>query len=50
VPVCLAEFVTPKGQEGLTEACTGETFMLILAWVFERNDFENKGFGTTVEL
>jgi hypothetical protein len=50
VTLCLAEFVTPKRQEGLAEACTEETLMLILVWVFERNDFENYRFGTTVEV
>jgi hypothetical protein len=35
--LCLAEFVTPKRQGGLAEACTEETLMLILVWVFERN-------------
>jgi hypothetical protein len=50
VPLCLAEFVTPKRQGGLAEACAEETLMLILAWVFERNDFENNTFTKTVEI
>jgi uncharacterized protein YqhQ len=39
VPVCLADFVTPKQQGELAEACTEGTLMLILVYVFERNDF-----------
>jgi hypothetical protein len=49
VPLCLAEFVTPKRQGGLAEACA-EEIMLISVWVFERNEFENNRFGTTVEI
>jgi hypothetical protein len=37
VPLCLAEFVTPKRRRGLAEACTEETLVLILVGVFERN-------------
>jgi hypothetical protein len=50
VRLYLAEFVTPKSQGGLAEACTEETLMFILAWVFERNGFDNNRFGTTVEI
>jgi hypothetical protein len=50
VPLCLAEFVTPKRQGGLAKACTEKTLMLTLVWVFEGNDFEDNRIGTTIEI
>ena len=42
-PFCLAEHVTPKGREGLTEACTGGKPMQIFGCnKNDRNDWLKK--------